>query len=537
MKKLRPVWILFPLILIGIGGGFLWFLAKEADLELVQQQPVERVKTVRQPLPEDSIRKEEIIVEASKEEPIEWPEGTVRNELVFDFQRRSELEAFLRDAKRAGIRDIEVIPALNLVRVRVSDDAEARLAKNLSGNAGVSFNPVVASPEVPAPDGVAASYLPFGDQALPWIGVPDDNSDWGQGVRIAILDTGVADHPSLENASITRMSLLEGSGEDDLGTHGMAVASLLVGQGEIRGIAPAAELLSIQVLDGEGVGDGFQLAKGIIAAVDGGADIINLSLGTHSDIPFLWEAVQYAQQRDVTLVAAGGNDGGGRLMYPAAYSGVVAVGSIDGNGQQVSFSNRGDGLSVMAPGYGLFVAGPDGSMVPMNGTSFSGPIVAGTLAYLQQTLRPGEAVRVLQENANDAGRPGADGIYGHGIIDIERVNWRDLPGVYDIAVADHIVDLSGDVPQVLVTVENRGTAPTANILLEVEIGDQIQRFPIANLGAGEVGARSIPLVGRLSDKSELEIFSRVRVPGVDDLRPDNDAKWGQIRFRSPEEDE
>ncbi|HLS28014.1 MAG TPA: S8 family serine peptidase [Opitutales bacterium] len=528
-------WIIFAVLLLGAAGGSLWFLAQEA--ELPEPQEVASQKVIRQPLPE-SERERSFVSERKvfEREPISWPEGAVRNELIFSFKTRGDLESFLREARQSGFSDIEVIPALNLVRIRVSDD-QARQVADLTGNAGVSFNPVVAAPEIPPMDGVAANYLPFGDQALPWIGVPDDNSDWGQGVRIAILDTGVADHPSLENASITRMSLLEGSGEDDLGTHGMAVASLLVGQGEIRGIAPAAELLSIQVLDGEGVGDGFQLAKGIIAAVDGGADIINLSLGTHSDIPFLWEAVQYAQQRDVTLVAAGGNDGGGRLMYPAAYSGVVAVGSIDGNGQQVSFSNRGDGLSVMAPGYGLFVAGPDGSMVPMNGTSFSGPIVAGTLAYLQQTLRPGEAVRVLQENANDAGRPGADGIYGHGIIDIERVNWRDLPGVYDIAVADHIVDLSGDVPQVLVTVENRGTAPTANILLEVEIGDQIQRFPIANLGAGEVGARSIPLVGRLSDKSELEIFSRVRVPGVDDLRPDNDAKWGQIRFRSPEEDE
>jgi len=536
LKKLRPVWILFPLILIGIGGGFLWFLAKEADLELVQQQPVERVKTVRQPLPEDSIRKEEIIVEASKEEPIEWPEGTVRNELVFDFQRRSELEAFLRDAKRAGIRDIEVIPALNLVRVRVSDDAEARLAKNLSGNAGVSFNPVVASPEVPAPDGVAASYLPFGDQALPWIGVPDDNSDWGEGIRIAVLDTGVADHPSLAGASIERISVLENpGGKENIGTHGAAVAALLVGQGDVRGIVPSAELLSVQVLNGDGVGDGFQLAKGIMAAVDGGADIINLSLGTTSESLFLWDAVQYAMQRDVTLVAAGGNEGEGQLMYPAAYPGVVAVGSIDGNGQQVSFSNRGEGLSVMAPGLGLLTAGPDGSIVSMNGTSFSAPIASGSLAYLQQSVRPGEAVRILQDYANDAGQPGHDGVYGHGIIDVERAEWRDVPGIYDIAVADHVLELNNGKPQMLITVENRGTAPAGNIFLEVIAGDRVQTFPIQKLSAGEVGSETISLGDLLRDRNEVEIFSRVYSPGLEDIRPDNDIRRGRIRLQ-PRED-
>src|SRR5690625_554380 len=241
-------------------------------------------------------------------------------------------------------------------------------------------------------------------------------------------------------------------------------------------------------------------------------------------------------QRDVTLVAAGGNEGEGQLMYPAAYPGVVAVGSIDGNGQQVSFSNRGEGLSVMAPGLGLLTAGPDGSIVSMNGTSFSTPIASGSLAYLQQSVRPGEAVRILQDYANDAGQPGHDGVYGHGIIDVERAEWRDVPGIYDIAVADHVLELNNGKPQMLITVENRGTAPAGNIFLEVIAGDRVQTFPIQKLSAGEVGSETISLGDLLRDRDEVEIFSRVYSPGLEDIRPDNDIRRGRIRLQ-PREDQ
>lgn len=523
---------------MSLAGGGLAYLVREGDLGTLKRHDELSVDRRATPVAsvEVPVSSAPVAAEGEPFVPLVWPDGAVPDELVMSFANRSDLEAFLREAKRAGLGDLAVIPGLNLVRVRVENDEEARRAWKLAGNATVALNPVVANPEVPPLEGAGGGHVPFGDQALAWMGVPDDNSKWGEGVRIAVLDTGVGDHPSLANASITHMSVLDAEARlAGVGTHGTAVASLLVGQGDVRGIVPAADLMSVQVLGADGAGSGFDLANGIIEAVNGGANIINLSLGSQTDSAFLREAVAYARSRGAVLVASGGNDGAGNLLYPAAYEGVFAVGAVDGNGQHVPFSNRGDNLAVAAPGLGMTAAGPDGTMIEVSGTSFSGPLAAGSLAYLSQSMGAWEAVDTLKTYANDGGAPGADGIYGEGWIDLERVDRRNEPGIHDLAVADHFYNVSGEEPEMLITVENRGTEPAGNIDLKVVVNGDSYLVPVENLPPNEATAARIPLAEFLGSPEGVEILSRVAVPGATDVRPDNDVKGSFLQFKQPEE--
>lgn len=542
MKSFKTSFAAFLALVLSVGAGSVWYLYQEENLPAPSQTEELSWHSARAeyeydfaaPPSEYPFAQSGPADQADADEPFHWPEGAVPGDVVLRFATGNELQEFMRAARRAGL-EVDAIPALGTVRVRTRGDEQLRRALALGKNAEASFNPSVAAPEVPPLDGVAERFRPFGGEALAWMGVPDQNADWGKGLTIAILDTGVGEHPSLAEASITRMSMLEGAASLEYGSHGMAVASLLVGQGDVKGIVPAADILSIQVLDAAGQGNGFDLARGIMAAVDGGADIINLSLGTPTHSQALWEAVMYAHARDIVVVASPGNDGGGRLLFPAGYAGVVSVASVDANGQHMPFSNRGEGLAVAAPGFSLTTAAPDGGTIYSSGTSFSGPLVAGAVASLMAEMSPWEAVEAIKNYSNDAGPLGPDGYYGEGVIDMERVLARGTPGVYDIAVADHYFDKSGDRPEMFVTVENRGTETIGGISLEVWINGELQTHSIGSLAAGEGAASTIFLGEAFRMSDSVKVVSRVSNSGSEDVRPDNDGKASTLWIRSPEE--
>ena len=143
----------------------------------------------------------------------------------------------------------------------------------------------------------------------------------------------------------------------------------ITGGGLAQGAAPGATILEYVVLDGVGRGDSFTLAKAIYAAVDQGAKVINMSLGSTGDSSVVRDAVAYALSKDVALVAATGNEAINRVAYPAAYDGVVAVGSVDGdpvNAQHLYFSNRGAAVDVVAPGFAVVANWPGGKMVEVS---------------------------------------------------------------------------------------------------------------------------------------------------------------------------
>jgi M6 family metalloprotease-like protein len=206
--------------------------------------------------------------------------------------------------------------------------------------------------------------------------------------RIAVIDSGIEnEHPDLAGRVVLERDFVEGDAlaQDDFG-HGTAVAGVIAAQHNtmgIAGLAPTTELIDLRVLDARGQGRYTQVAAAIIYAADNGAQIINLSLGGSAASITLQNAIDYALSRGVTVVAAAGNTGSD-LLFPANYAPVIAVGSLDADGQVSSFSARGAGVDVYAPGGSILSTTRGADYLTRSGTSLAAPHVAAALA-----LRPG----------------------------------------------------------------------------------------------------------------------------------------------------
>jgi thermitase len=230
-------------------------------------------------------------------------------------------------------------------------------------------------------------------------------ASWGKGVTVALLDSGVTDHPSLKNVSVTHVDLVNDGLE--FNGHGTAMASLIAGDDAlISGVSPAASILDVRVADSAGMSNTSLLSSAIVYAADSGAPIISISLGSNRWSPVLEQAVRYAMSKGVVVIAAAGNDGINGLSYPAGISGVVSVGAVDAAGKQAQFSNSGAGITLVAPGVGIVSAYANGTTVIGSGTSQATAIVSGTAAYFVWRGYQGVNVpTVLTRSARPTGAP------------------------------------------------------------------------------------------------------------------------------------
>lgn len=246
-------------------------------------------------------------------------------------------------------------------------------------------------------------------------------------VIIAVLDTGVqADHPDLKGKLMTGTNIMDDSmaPDDDVG-HGTHVAGIIaasVNNGEgVAGLSWYNKVLPVKVLDSSGAGSTYSVAEGIIWATDHGAKVINMSLGNYAQAEFLHDAIKYAYERDVVLVAASGNDNTERPGFPAAYPEVFAVASTDADGSRSSFSNYGDYIDVAAPGASIASTYPGSQYAALSGTSMASPHVAA-LAGLIRSINPDlsneEVMKIMRASAQDLGDAGRDNYFGYGQIDV-----------------------------------------------------------------------------------------------------------------------
>ncbi len=246
----------------------------------------------------------------------------------------------------------------------------------------------------------------------------------GEGVEVALLDTGIdLRHPDLRENVLGGIDLFNGDDnpQDDNG-HGTGVAGLLAaaenGVGLI-GVAPRVKLWAIKMLGRDEQGSISDLIRGIEWAVERGAKILNMSLGTPDDNPALREAIGAAYRAGVLLVAAAGNKGD-RVLFPAAYPEVIAVGATNRNDQRAWFSNMGPEVELAAPGTDLLSAALQGGYRTFNGTSFAVPHVSGVAALLFAAgLQDAQRVRQrLDQTAEDLGL--LITAQGYGLVDAER---------------------------------------------------------------------------------------------------------------------
>lgn len=253
------------------------------------------------------------------------------------------------------------------------------------------------------------------------------NSLTGEGIKIAIVDTGVNyDHPDLKDRYLGGYDYVNSDDDpmDDHG-HGTHCASIALGSGKYShykyvGVAPMASYYSYKVIGSDGKGSSVWLLAALEQAVDDGADIISLSLGDNSSSAnpddILSQAADTAVDAGVIIVAAAGNDGeDGPINSPGCARKVICVGASNGD-SIASFSSRGpvewgddnylEKPDLVAPGVDIVGANRNIGYVSRSGTSMATPHVAGAVALMLQNnpdLTPSEIKTILMENATDLG--------------------------------------------------------------------------------------------------------------------------------------
>ena len=207
-------------------------------------------------------------------------------------------------------------------------------------------------------------------------------------ITVAVIDTGVCmSHEDLVGRVLDNGYDFVDNDDDpeDIFGHGCSVAGIIAANIDngigIAGFAPNSSILPVRVLGPSGSGSMADVAAGIVYSADNGADIINLSLGSSVGSQVTLDAVNYAMEKGVTVIASAGNSGGALPGYPARYENVVAVGAIDPGGARSSFSNKGG--DIWAPGRDVHTTYLNNGYKALNGTSFSAPYVAAMAAILE----------------------------------------------------------------------------------------------------------------------------------------------------------
>lgn len=308
-----------------------------------------------------------------------------------------------------------------------------------------------------------------------WLKESGITSAWqvskGAGVKVAIIDSGIdGNHPDLKGVVVGGTDVSGAgapNGQKSIGAkteHGTLVATMLAGRGHttptaspsaspaatptippaggpdgVIGVAPEAEILAVSTWLGSpnpgGKTDQEQIPDAVRWAVDNGAKVINISLGSTSPVwPQSWDAAfLYAEQKDVVIVAAAGNRVGGNVQVgaPATIPGVLTVAGLDGEGQaSVDSSSQGISIGVAAPAENLLGGLPGGGYAEWAGTSGAAPIVSGVAALIRAKWPEMTAKQVINRivtTAKDAGAPGKDPLYGYGVLNAEGALKDEVP--------------------------------------------------------------------------------------------------------------
>ncbi|MFD6731388.1 type VII secretion-associated serine protease mycosin [Micromonospora aurantiaca] len=301
------------------------------------------------------------------------------------------------------------------------------------------------------------SVLLVGAAAQPAVAAPQRAEQWyldelridqvrklstGRGVIVGVVDSGVdATHPDIRGRVLPggRSYGATGDGRADEDGHGTHMAGIIAATNAaadgVDGIAPGAKILPIKIKKGKGRASSQAVSQGIRMAVDGGATVVNVSVGgAAAASPGEKEAITYALAKDVVVVVSAGNIAKGEkaVTSPANIPGVIAVTGTTRGGAFWSGSVQGPEAAVSAPGDGIFNIGPNHGYGWGDGTSDSAAIVSGVVALIRSKYPDLDAANVINRiirTARDAGPAGRDPQYGFGRIDPVAALTADVPAV------------------------------------------------------------------------------------------------------------
>jgi serine protease len=294
----------------------------------------------------------------------------------------------------------------------------------------------------------------------------------GAGVKVAVLDTGVAystrrgfkRSPDLLNRFLKGYDFVDDDPyPNDENGHGTHVASTIAETTNntygVTGLAYGVRLMPVRVLDRSGTGDSVAISAGLRYAARHGAKVINLSFEfdssvTRGQIPDILDALRYARRKGALVIGASGNFSAHAVAYPARATHVMSVGATTEHLCQADYSNSGSGLDISAPGGGsdadipgdpnchpnALPQGRDIYQVTFTGrsvrnfglpsgyigTSMATPHVSATAALVIASgvigahPTPAQLEARLKATARDLGTPGPDSRYGAGLVDAAR---------------------------------------------------------------------------------------------------------------------
>ncbi len=276
-----------------------------------------------------------------------------------------------------------------------------------------------------------AQMLPWGidraDAELVW---PGGNT--GSAVKVGVIDTGISlSHPDLAlniKGGYNAIRFTRNANDDN--GHGSHVAGTIAALNNTQGVigmGPSIHLYAIKALSSSGSGYLSDIIEGLDWAISRDLDVVNLSLGTASNVQSFHDAITRAYNAGIVIVAAAGNSGGS-VIYPAAYEEVIAVSATDSGNNIASFSSRGPEVDIAAPGVSVYSTYKSTKYATLSGTSMAAPHVAGAAALLIKTpvglsdtdgdgvWDPSEVKAKLQASATDLGAPGFDTLFGAGLL-------------------------------------------------------------------------------------------------------------------------
>jgi subtilisin family serine protease len=252
----------------------------------------------------------------------------------------------------------------------------------------------------------------------------------GKGVKVAVVDTGIAPHPQLEVAGGVSTLPNTTSWNDDNG-HGTHVAGSIAAKRShvgVVGVAPEAALFAVKALDRNGIGTLESIMKAIDWSITNQMDIINLSLGTNQDSYILKHTIDKAYEKGILIVGAAGNSGnqqgtGNSISSIAKYDSVIAVAAVDHNMKRAPFSSTGSQIEFSGPGVEILSTYLNEQYAVANGTSSAAPHLSGILALLKQKY-PDQSNRELrkklQDYTMDLGQTGRDAWFGYGFVQYKK---------------------------------------------------------------------------------------------------------------------
>lgn len=388
---------------------------------------------------------------------------------------------------------------------------------------------------------------------------PDWNLQWGpikigadrawdkqlgkSSVLVAVIDTGIDwNHPDLATNYVPLGYDWVNNDTDPMDDHGHGTHCAGIIAASINNSIGIAGLTQVRIMAEKGLdqnGEGYDddLAKAIIHAVDQGADILSNSWGGNEESTLIHDAMKYAYDKGVLIVAAAGNSATDVKMYPAAYDEVIAVTATNESDSPAWFTNFGDWVELAAPGVHIYSTVYDDNYTYMSGTSMACPHVSGVAALIwsQFPNATREWVRFwLRYTADDLGDPGFDVYYGYGRVNAEKAVWEPPPE-HDLLVSNLEAPWyiePGSVGKLNSTIFNFGKSNETNLTVQLlangSVIDSVSVDFLANGFSANVTFSWIPTV-----TGKYNVTSYV-LPVLGEDNVSNNWKSTRVRVYYPE---